>query len=117
VSWLALSSYAEYDRVTGLDLPAVISSPRAPAGEGYGLYIAQSLTVSEPLPGWTAGASWEFKDYQNFELAVNEPPTLVREHSFALLNRSTHVLQPSQERGTQFEATLDWRHRIDVLFI
>jgi hypothetical protein len=114
--WLSLDTYAEYDRATGLSIPPVISSPRAPDGEGYGLYFSQGLIVTDLLPGLRGGASWEFKDYQNFELAVNEPPTLVREHRFVLLNRSTHVLEPGQERGTQFEATLDWRDHVDLIF-
>lgn len=51
------------------------------------------------------GISAEFKDYQNFLLGagINEPPALVREHTYRLLNRSTHVLVPLDEQGYQFE--------------
>jgi len=46
---------------------------------------------------------------------VNEPPTLVREHGFALLNRSTHVLLPGQEEGYQLEARFDYRNRVGLV--
>jgi len=51
------------------------------------------------------GLSAEYKNYNNFLLGsgFNEPPALVREHSYKLLNRSTHVLQPQNEKGFQFE--------------
>jgi hypothetical protein len=48
--------------------------------------------------------SVEYKDYHNFTLGYNEPPSLVKEHSFTLLNRSTHAVVPLDERGFQFEA-------------
>jgi len=51
------------------------------------------------------GLSAEYKNYNNFLLGsgFNEPPALVREHSYKVLNRSTHVLQPQNEKGLQFE--------------
>ena len=51
------------------------------------------------------GFSLELKNYQNFLIAsgINEPPALVREHSYLVLNRSTHVLLPDNESGVQFE--------------
>lgn len=103
---VALDTYVEYDRVTGL---AGTRNPNAPENEGYGLYGSQTVFLDEIVPGLRCGLSWEYKDYQNFELGVNEPPTLVREHGFALLNRSTHVLLPGQEEGYQFETRLDYR--------
>ncbi|WP_075590409.1 DUF6029 family protein [Labilibacter marinus] len=59
--------------------------------------------------GWSLnnfGLSLEYKKYQNFLIGngINEPPALVREHSYKLLNRSTHVLQPVNESGIQLEA-------------
>ncbi len=48
--------------------------------------------------------SLEYKDYHNFTLGYNEPPSLVKEHSFTLLNRSTHAVVPLDERGVQLEA-------------
>ena len=51
------------------------------------------------------GLSAEYKNYNNFLLGsgFNEPPALVREHSYKVLNRSTHVLQPQNEKGFQLE--------------
>ncbi len=51
------------------------------------------------------GLSAEWKDYKNFVLGsgINEPPALVKEHTYRVLNRSTHVLNPSNEKGVQFE--------------
>ena len=51
------------------------------------------------------GLSFEYKNYNNFLLGsgFNEPPALVKEHSYKVLNRSTHVLQPQNEKGFQFE--------------
>jgi len=112
ISRLDLDTYLEYARVTGL---TGIGSPNAPPNEGYGLYASQSLFLDEVLPGLRWGVSWEYKDYQNFELGVNEPPTLVREHAFVLLNRSTHVLVPQQEEGYQFETRFDYRQWADLV--
>lgn len=51
------------------------------------------------------GLSAEYKNYQNFLIGsgINEPPALIKEHSYRLLNRSTHVLQPLNESGYQVE--------------
>jgi len=52
------------------------------------------------------GITAEYKKYNNFLLGsgINEPPALVKEYSYKLLNRSTHVLQPVNESGYQLEA-------------
>ncbi len=50
------------------------------------------------------GFSLEAKDYDNFVLLFNDPPPLIREHAYAVLNRSTHILQPRNETGWQAEA-------------
>jgi hypothetical protein len=51
------------------------------------------------------GMSAEYKNYRNFLIGagINEPPALVKEHSYKVLNRSTHVLQPLNESGYQLE--------------
>ncbi len=53
-----------------------------------------------------AGISLEYKYYKDFDLGAgfNEPPALVKEHSYRLLNRSTHVSQALNETGYQAEA-------------
>lgn len=51
------------------------------------------------------GISAEYKYYNNFLIGfgVNEPPSLVKEHTYRVLNRSTHVLEPTNEKGYQVE--------------
>jgi len=51
------------------------------------------------------GLSAEYKNYKNFLIGtgINEPPALIKEHSYKVLNRSTHVLQPLNETGYQIE--------------
>jgi len=48
-------------------------------------------------------ASFEYKDYNNFTLGFNDPPPLVRENSYTLLNRATLSINPDNERGYQAE--------------
>ncbi len=47
--------------------------------------------------------STEYKDYVSYNIGVNDPPSLVKEHSYVLLNRDIHVLIPKDERGYQIE--------------
>ena len=52
------------------------------------------------------GITAEIKDYNNFLLGsgFNEVPALIKEHTYRVLNRSTHVAQPLNESGFQIEA-------------
>jgi hypothetical protein len=52
------------------------------------------------------GITAEVKDYNNFLLGsgFNEVPALIKEHTYRVLNRSTHVVQPLNESGYQIEA-------------
>lgn len=65
----------------------------------YAIYGGLNLAYS------TIGISVEYKNYRNFLIGsgINEPPALIKEHSYRLLNRSTHVLQPQNESGYQVE--------------
>lgn len=45
----------------------------------------------------------EAKDYSGFRLGTNDPPALVREHSWNLLNRNTHLLDAEGEEGVLLE--------------
>jgi hypothetical protein len=67
-------------------------SPRA-------LYLGSNL-LAGPF-----ALSAEWKDYTRFRLGYNDPPSLVREQSFTLLNRTTHVLDADDEKGYQLEAS------------
>jgi len=49
------------------------------------------------------GLSVEHKDYHEFNFRMNDPVPLIKEHSFYLLNRATHVLISEDEKGNQFE--------------
>lgn len=68
-------------------------------GDVYGAYFQ----VSYSRAGF--GASFELKDYQNLFIGsgISDPPTLVKEHFYRLLNRSTHVPFYFDESGMQIE--------------
>lgn len=62
------------------------------------------------------GGSLEYKNYNNFRLGqgYNDPPSLIKEHTYPILNRSTHVLETSNETGFQAEVyyTFEGGHSI-----
>jgi hypothetical protein len=64
-------------------------------GRPHALYTATEFTYGL----W--GLSFETKRYHQFALLVNDPPSAVPEHSYHLLNRSTHVLAADDETGHQ----------------
>jgi hypothetical protein len=64
-------------------------------GRPHALYTATTLAYSS----W--GLSFETKRYHQFDLRINDPPTLVPEISYHLLNRMTHFLLTSDEQGAQ----------------
>jgi hypothetical protein len=53
----------------------------------------------------STGISLEYKNYQNAFIGsgISDPPTLIREQSYRVLNRSTHVPELSDESGFQAE--------------
>ncbi len=53
--------------------------------------------------GFALSAEW--KDYAQFRFGTNDPPSLVKEHPEALLNRNTHILDANDEQGYQLEAS------------
>ena len=67
--------------------------------ESFGGYVGISFDKN------SFGLSLEYKTYNNFAIGngVNDPPTLVKEHSSRLLNRSTHVPLLLNEKGIQAE--------------
>lgn len=73
--------------------------------DGKGIYIATSFNRRG------LGVSAEFKRYRDYSFSAsdfteyNNPPALVREHTFTLLNRHPHQLNADDEKGFQFEAT------------
>lgn len=67
--------------------------------DAYGAYFSLSYSTN----GF--GLSFEAKDYHNLFIGsgISDPPTLVKEHSYRLLNRSTHVPYLFDESGIQIE--------------
>ncbi len=65
----------------------------------HALYVGLNMAINN------FGISAEYKNYKNFLIGsgMNEPPALIKEHSYKVLNRSTHVLQPTNETGYQVE--------------
>jgi len=95
---IALPLYAEYARAD-----ASFSNwwhLRAPEGTPSALYASANL-IAGPF-----ALSAEWKDYEQFRLGINDPPSLVREHTFVLPNRATHLVHLEDEEGYQIEATM-----------
>lgn len=101
-----LSAYAELAQQVGAGHPVLDLDEEA----AYAVYGSLTFTRG-PF-----GASLEIKDYHDFFLGsgFNDPPSLIKEHPYAVLNRSTHVLNPVDERGVQTEAY--YRTASGVLF-
>lgn len=74
----------------------------------HALYAAANLIAGR----WALSAEW--KDYHQFRLGTNDPPSLVREQSWPLLNRATHVLDANSEQGFQLEGTGNLPGGIDI---
>ena len=66
----------------------------------YGLYAASSLVLG------SFGLSAEYKRYHNLFIGsgISDPPTVVREQKYKVLNRSIHVPLLDDEAGFQLEA-------------
>ncbi len=67
---------------------------------GDGVYVSSNFYYS----GF--GLSLEYKDYERFEftngeVTYNNPPSLVKEHLYTLLNRHSYVLNLYDEKGYQ----------------
>jgi hypothetical protein len=58
------------------------------------------------------GISVELKDYRNMSIGagISDPPSLVKEHSYRLLNRATHVPLLTDESGYQVELFYRFRN-------
>jgi hypothetical protein len=64
------------------------------------------------------GISVEYKDYQDMLIGagISDPPTLVKEHKYKVLNRSIHVPQYYDENGWQAEAYYSFQNGTRLLF-
>lgn len=92
------SWYAEYVQQMGRNNDAL----RLGTQSRHAFYTSASQTLD-----WIS-LSAEYKDYHDFTLNFNDPPNAVREHSFSLINRSTHAIQPQDERGYQLESIINF---------
>lgn len=98
--------YAEYGWKRGWDFR---STPDDAYDPGHALYASLQL-FRGPL-----GLSLEAKDYRRFVVvraadgrtALNNPPSLSREHTRTLLERAPHNLDADDERGQQAELTCE----------
>lgn len=91
----SIDYYGEYAFRTNKD---DLSADNA-ATDSYGAYFNMGFSQT----GF--GVSFELKDYKNLFIGsgISDPPTLVKEHMYKLLNRSTHVPYYFDERGMQLE--------------
>ena len=66
----------------------------------YGLYTSLNFSYRR------FGLSLEYKDFQRMVIGsgISDPPTLVKEHKYKVLNRSIHVPKYYDEDGVQVEA-------------
>jgi hypothetical protein len=91
-----LDFYAEYARKNN-------PSEKFEEKDGNGFYLSSNLY-------WSGFAlSLEYKDYERFEfthgeVTYNNPPSLVKEHAYTLLNRHSYVLKLHDEKGFQVQA-------------
>lgn len=92
---LSVDFYSEYAQKQAINENIFSTSDADP----HALYFSANLVYKN------LGLSIEHKDYHDFNLRMNDPPPLVKEHSFYLLNRATHVLLPEDEKGNQIELT------------
>lgn len=94
-----------------VDLPVTLRTAVEYAGRGGWVPGEDGLTTATGAPhalysstqfAWRGGAlGVETKDYHQFRWLIGDPPTLVPELSHRLLNRTTHVLDPLDEKGGQ----------------
>ena len=95
--------------IQGANAPIYVEYARqdATAGEWFdfetGDDVPHALYAGANALWGTLTLSAEWKDYRDFRLGTNDPPSLVREHPWALLNRNTHVLNAADEEGFQLE--------------
>jgi len=75
-------------------------------GEGRALYTSADFFIN------TMTLRAEYKDYDNYHLYknslydYNNPPTVVREHLYTLLNRHQHIINPQDEKGWLVESLI-----------
>lgn len=99
---LKISYYGEFVQEISGDIKLF----RTSADDSYGAYLSFSKSFK------SLGISFELKDYHNLIIGkgISDPPTLVKEHAYKLLNRSTHVSDLGDERGYQLEMYYNFKN-------
>ncbi len=94
---------------SGVSLPLAVEYAREGGHLSDWATFSRDANVTHGLYA-SAGLLWgawsltgEVKDLDGMRLGFNDPPPLVREHSWSLLNRNTHLLDAESERGHQLE--------------
>ncbi len=94
----SLSSFLSYNAevAKGLDEGPYF---RYDDNSSFGVYVSLNLSAGP------AGLSLEYKNYQNIFIGsgISDPPTLVKEQIYKVLNRSIHVPDLTDESGVQAE--------------
>jgi hypothetical protein len=105
---LDMQIYGEYARKSGGGQEWLDLSDQS----GHALYASWNGLFG------ALGASFEYKDYNDFQLGYNDPPPLVKEHQYLLLNRNTHNAAAINETGWQseFYYIFEGGHLINVNF-
>ncbi len=105
-----------------------------PITKALNYYLEYATNVSETdryafytgINGYSGSLSFslEYKRYNDFIIGagINEPPALIKEHTYKVLNRSTHVTNPLNEEGYQIDifytlkdgSSLNFNHAIAV---
>ena len=99
---LELSSLQVGLNLGSIDLHTEISQKKS--DDESAIPSGNAVYATANYSGDSFGLSAEFKRYEDFKTDFNNPPALVKTHSFTLLNRHTHSLNPNDEIGYQFES-------------
>ena len=67
--------------------------------------VPHALYAGANLLWGPVNVSAEWKDYSQFRIGTNDPPSLIREQPATLLNRATHLLDAQREQGYQVEVS------------
>ena len=102
-----------------LDLYAELAKKDNPSGDfmekdGKGFYVTSNLYST----GF--GLNLEYKDYRRFdfsngEVIYNNPPSLMMEHLYTLLNRHAYILNLEDEKGVQARVTTTPFEKLSLL--
>lgn len=108
-SAFAAADLAAATGLAGVAVPATFEYAQRGAGFGDGFALRRGDDTPHAMYA-SLGVLWrawslvaELKDYRGFRLGTNDPPAAVREHSWGLLNRNTHLLDAEGEEGVLVE--------------